>query len=113
MGRTLVRYFNSIKVQLELLFGQHIAHECLFQFHKGTIRTMEPRVLPKPFDNFNSIKVQLEQTKGIHRGRYTRFQFHKGTIRTPCSLRSHQTKRYFNSIKVQLELGDRYKHIYQ
>ena len=22
---------------------------------------MEPRVLPKPFDNFNSIKVQLEQ----------------------------------------------------
>ena len=74
---------------------------------------MEPRVLPKPFDNFNSIKVQLEQTKGIHRGRYTRFQFHKGTIRTPCSLRSHQTKRYFNSIKVQLELGDRYKHIYQ
>ena len=32
-------YFNSIKVQLELIVPVHTPQKVLFQFHKGTIRT--------------------------------------------------------------------------
>ena len=53
--------FNSIKVQLELPAQRDIAQMTIFQFHKGTIRTIG-------FQN-----RYLE---------YKTFQFHKGTIRT-------------------------------
>ena len=55
-------YFNSIKVQLELdLSHRNMFTAKVFQFHKGTIRTVICRRL---FYHFYL------------------FQFHKGTIRT-------------------------------
>ena len=55
-------YFNSIKVQLELpIFPLPLSFPSLFQFHKGTIRTiLTLKEFSLPFLNFNSIKVQLE-----------------------------------------------------
>ena len=53
--------FNSIKVQLKLQTEKRYLLICLFQFHKGTIRTngLLPSVGLR--SNFNSIKVRLEQ----------------------------------------------------
>ena len=80
-----IRYFNSIKVQLE-----HVACDQLV-FDNG---------------NFNSIKVQLELQKLPIRRLKRIFQFHKGTIRTfNCNL-SILIIFHFNSIKVQLEQYD-------
>ena len=57
-----VHYFNSIKVRLELTIDALITQvNESFQFHKGTIRTVE-------------IDHDHKQE--------TSFQFHKGTIRT-------------------------------
>ena len=54
-------YFNSIKVQLELdYFNGVLPTPQLFQFHKGTIRTIGCSSSPVMVLNFNSIKVQLE-----------------------------------------------------
>ena len=54
----------------------------LFQFHKGTIKTvtsyMELPVLP----HFNSIKVQLRLYTDSDFTYLKEFQFHKGTIKT-------------------------------
>ena len=77
------RHFNSIKVQLELfnpLNGSISATK--FQFHKGTIRTLDFIKFILKFAYFNSIKVQLEHCYQI------------GRIRDRSN---------FNSIKVQLE----------
>ena len=57
----------------------------LFQFHKGTIRTLCDNVLITPLTYFNSIKVRLELGSQISRGSLQLFQFHKGTIRTVAS----------------------------
>ena len=56
----LLRNFNSIKVQLEpgSIFGGALG--LLFQFHKGTIRTIPIHNIRAAFAHFNSIKVQLE-----------------------------------------------------
>ena len=54
-----------------------------FQFHKGTIKTME-RV-------FHLVPVNL-------------FQFHKGTIKTVVRVLESTRFVYFNSIKVRLKL---------
>ena len=56
-----LHYFNSIKVQLEHSTYHDYNHFALFQFHKGTIRTADNKVLTVD---------------------YCTFQFHKGTIRT-------------------------------
>ena len=57
-------YFNSIKVQLERTdFTSYRNVLSLFQFHKGTIRTQNPREVCRKLDYFNSIKVQLEQAQ--------------------------------------------------
>ena len=78
----LLLNFNSIKVRLEprRVHGRYVDE--LFQFHKGTIRTL--------FVN-NPAFIVL------------RFQFHKGTIRTPMPTPSFARMYYFNSIKVRLE----------
>ena len=55
----------------------------VFQFHKGTIRTIE-------------MYCPLDFSK--------RFQFHKGTIRTADKEQKFEYFGNFNSIKVQLEL---------
>ena len=56
----VVMYFNSIKVQLELVEGSRRLFDLLFQFHKGTIRTTIRLEKSAESKNFNSIKVQLE-----------------------------------------------------
>ena len=55
--------FNSIKVQLKLtnLIPQTYALE-IFQFHKGTIKTIATETRLSKIMHFNSIKVQLKQT---------------------------------------------------
>ena len=77
------QYFNSIKVQLELLVALVFLLALAFQFHKGTIRTSD-RLSRSVITcaHFNSIKVQLEQNKIEN-------------------INLHDLD--FNSIKVQLE----------
>ena len=77
-------YFNSIKVQLELpIFPLPLSFPSLFQFHKGTIRTLSLSTPFFPFFYFNSIKVQLEHAADFVIPELDSiFQFHKGTIRT-------------------------------
>ena len=78
-------YFNSIKVQLELIYFLGLIGSALFQFHKGTIRTSESLL-----------------TCSAKSG----FQFHKGTIRTTAVKQLYSIQHDFNSIKVQLELDN-------
>ena len=40
--RSLILYFNSIKVRLELTVEREEGDPQVFQFHKGTIRTKSP-----------------------------------------------------------------------
>ena len=55
----------------------------VFQFHKGTIRTLEAVKQYPTSSYFNSIKVRLEQdVMDEFRQPPSSFQFHKGTIRT-------------------------------
>ena len=96
----------------------------LFQFHKGTIRTLWLIVQTLWVCNFNSIKVQLELNNASARNMVAnfnsikvqlermanrsnimglQFQFHKGTIRTCMFNFCTSLNSYFNSIKVQLE----------
>ena len=53
----------------------------LFQFHKGTIKTL----------------IDAQTAAAV-----AAFQFHKGTIKTEQALLAHTQNQYFNSIKVQL-----------
>ena len=61
-----------------------MARQQRFQFHKGTIRTLNLSIIPTRLAYFNSIKVQLEL-------------YDKNSL-IGCDA-------YFNSIKVQLEQG--------
>ena len=54
----------------------------LFQFHKGTIKTLDGNMSDRQSINFNSIKVQLKPVREILKEHLTPFQFHKGTIKT-------------------------------
>ena len=54
----------------------------IFQFHKGTIRTMVNNSGINGVNNFNSIKVRLEPGSLTLLAPLSKFQFHKGTIRT-------------------------------
>ena len=119
-------YFNSIKVQLRrkqiftysrvgTLFqfhkgtiktigkGDRKIFGARFQFHKGTIKTVVCLHGGKVVWDFNSIKVQLRLERMERRkDRRTIFQFHKGTIKTAVMTNRTFVLRYFNSIKVQL-----------
>ena len=75
----------------------------LFQFHKGTIRTLLLRNGRRLHLDFNSIKVRLEQGLRPERRIIPAFQFHKGTIRTECFCATSNCGGHFNSIKVRLE----------
>ena len=78
------RYFNSIKVRLELgRLRYNINTVTEFQFHKGTIRTEFCLLYENNDNNFNSIKVRLElRLSSLLSSKASIFQFHKGTIRT-------------------------------
>ena len=78
----LNNYFNSIKVRLEHTQGRFDALVNLFQFHKGTIRTVRTDTIRVPVADFNSIKVRLEPL---------------------CFIFFHAIHLNFNSIKVRLE----------
>ena len=99
--------FNSIKVQLEHEMSRYYTDFMLFQFHKGTIRTLFPRCN-------NPVPVVFQFHKGTIRTSvssflqpcWSLFQFHKGTIRTVESKDAQIKQLNFNSIKVQLELRD-------
>ena len=54
----------------------------LFQFHKGTIRTILYQICVLALIYFNSIKVRLEHGSVNVTTPDLSFQFHKGTIRT-------------------------------
>ena len=75
----------------------------VFQFHKGTIRTVGIRTEIPLILDFNSIKVRLEQFVQRFKCTQNLFQFHKGTIRTLMQLQYPLFSTYFNSIKVRLE----------
>ena len=118
-------HFNSIKVRLEHIEGDHVSKDTRFQFHKGTIRTPHRHFHLLTIEDFNSIKVRLElqpasskiETKvfQFHKGTIrttedtclqlmrNQFQFHKGTIRTQAKTVNAVVGMYFNSIKVRLE----------
>ena len=76
-------YFNSIKVQLKQSLSKCAVSVGIFQFHKGTIKTIMYifAVFLRPY--FNSIKVQLKRYE-VYEGDscFVLFQFHKGTIKT-------------------------------
>ena len=75
----------------------------LFQFHKGTIKTVCTFRLQKASSYFNSIKVQLKPDSVPVPEFDALFQFHKGTIKTISAFLNRVKVRYFNSIKVQLK----------
>ena len=99
-----VAYFNSIKVRLKHSNFKQQFEESLFQFHKGTIKTVllvlsirivlyfnsikvRLKLTSEPIDNmsasnFNSIKVRLKQLAPQKTSHLNSFQFHKGTIKT-------------------------------
>ena len=96
-----------------------------FQFHKGTIKTIDPKLSKRVFDNFNSIKVRLKLRNVVKEevckadfnsikvrlkpsykfvsASVFQFQFHKGTIKTCVSRCICWWSPYFNSIKVRLK----------
>ena len=57
--------FNSIKVQLEPISSFRRLISAVFQFHKGTIRTVNDVIARSKKGNFNSIKVQLELSGSV------------------------------------------------
>ena len=56
----------------------------IFQFHKGTIKTLRQTPSQESLLYFNSIKVRLKLDPAIGAAAITAFQFHKGTIKTIC-----------------------------
>ena len=54
----------------------------IFQFHKGTIKTLRQTPSQESLLYFNSIKVRLKLDPAIGAAAITAFQFHKGTIKT-------------------------------
>ena len=84
----LQNYFNSIKVRLELDVAAVASHGQIFQFHKGTIRTLGYEPSWNEVAYFNSIKVRLERCARSLQKCAVLFQFHKGTIRTDTSISS-------------------------
>ena len=53
-----------------------------FQFHNGTIKTLEARAKAEAAQHFNSIMVQLKLFIVIRTVVCSKFQFHNGTIKT-------------------------------
>ena len=80
--RLQLRYFNSIKVRLILVrISTHTIKE-KFQFHKGSINTIEIIFIFRVLIDFNSIKVRLIPEGNEHFEASEQFQFHKGSINT-------------------------------
>ena len=79
----------------------------LFQFHKGTIRTICSSVRPRLRNLFQFHKGTIRTDISLFiTFADDEFQFHKGTIRTKLRVSAY-LNHHFNSIKVQLELCNR------
>ena len=89
-------YFNSIKVQLKLILSNGEGTLDLFQFHKGTIKTLVLPLVQVLLSYFNSIKVQLKLGRIVQSCAIYLFQFHKGTIKT----RNIRVHILFHSISI-------------
>ena len=80
-------HFNSIKVRLELRREQPIAERLQFQFHKGTIRTLDTN---NGRENITVFQFHKGTIRTVHpymaSVKSIQFQFHKGTIRTQYGL---------------------------
>ena len=74
--------FNSIKVRLKPNILMKDVTLSLFQFHKGTIKTVQQTPPTLIHSHFNSIKVRLKQLGVDNALGFEVFQFHKGTIKT-------------------------------
>ena len=64
--RTQNQYFNSIKVRLKRILNPIVSVSYEFQFHKGTIKTVDRHTVARYANEF---------------------QFHKGTIKTGSGYR--------------------------
>ena len=98
------RYFNSIKVRLKRMMLLLLFAYMLFQFHKGTIKTVTRLILHDFLMNFNSIKVRLKRfLLRLEETQSTYFNSIKVRLKPfvpPCVL---CVLLYFNSIKVRLK----------
>ena len=91
------KYFNSIKVRLERAGDSYVDVLLLFQFHKGTIRTIRRCSVfrnPRAFQ-FHKGTIRTVIDYGC-KGTDNEFQFHKGTIRTSI------TSKYFNFANISI-----------
>ena len=77
-----------------------------FQFHKGTIKTLQMKLYAAYIQNFNSIKVRLKPQMKCLMSSCETFQFHKGTIKTNVCVFDGTASLHFNSIKVRLKHDD-------
>ena len=75
----------------------------LYQFHKGTIKTLHRRCESRHYPYFNSIKVRLKHADTTPSLSMYQFQFHKGTIKSLPSWATSICLSHFNSIKVRLK----------
>ena len=79
----------------------------MFQFHNGTINTLNTRCIKKLLKCFNSTTVQLILSCQIVSMRPIKFQFHNGTINTEGKKKQKDIIYSFNSTTVQLILLQR------
>ena len=77
----------------------------IFQFHKGTIKTLLEKVIREKYQfQFHKGTIKTIDTPLI-RAILNGFQFHKGTIKTLSQFDKLMIDRDFNSIKVRLKLS--------
>ena len=103
-------YFNSIKVRLELFCVKRLCQVTPFQFHKGTIRTLNFLAMLMLLKlNFNSIKVRLEPVQLFQLSHVCPCYFNSIKVRLErtCGALGAPSYVYFNSIKVRLEQNRR------
>ena len=97
-------YFNSIKVRLERMSNILVSLRKIFQFHKGTIRTLHQTSALSRNPHFNSIKVRLERVLlPVLMHNSSHFNSIKVRLEPSPGAGLIPAIFYFNSIKVRLE----------
>ena len=82
---TLMNLFQFHKGTIKTLYRSFCTFALVeFQFHKGTIKTNTAAFVRAKQHDFNSIKVRLKRIRSFSLRPRLRFQFHKGTIKTSC-----------------------------
>ena len=96
-------YFNSIKVRLKQDYYSNCLANPLFQFHKGTIKTVHFLYLIILYFNFNSIKVRLKLISALLLTNLWYFNSIKVRLKPSSRTRHPSFCQDFNSIKVRLK----------